>query len=193
MSALTIERIQQEKDHLQKAQFIDEYRKSHSLSIKTLSDALKMQPSYVCHYLRLLKLPSIVIDGYYGKMVSATHLYIIARLKTQVQMQEAYEEVLAKSLSSQQTEALIREKLYGIASNTERLSKSEIDAYIKNISEQYPELKITVVQTRIKGKILFEIKGDTSISTSLISHILNRLIISAQEQKKNAKRIITLE
>lgn len=193
MPDLTIERIQQEKDHLQKSQLIDEYRKTHNLSIKTLSEALKMQPSYVCHYLRLLKLPSIVVDGYYGKMVSATHLYILARLKTHEEMQQAYEEVLANNLTSQQTEELVRERLYGITSSTDRLSKEEIKDFIRDISSQYPEVKVRITQTRIKGKILFEIKGSTETTTFYINELLHKLIINPQEVKKNARRVITLE
>lgn len=193
MSELTIARIQQEKDHLQKAQFIHQYRNNHKLSIKSLSKALNMQPSYVCHYLRLLKLPSIVVDGYYGKMVSATHLYIIARLKTQEEIQEAYEQVLAQNLTSQQTEELVREKLYGIGSSTDRLSKEEIKDFVRDMATQNPGVKLTVTQTRIKGKILLEVKGDTGLTTQVINDLLHKLIMNSQELKKNSRKITLLE
>lgn len=189
----SVEAILKQKDHFHKARLIQTLRDENKLTIKELSQHLQMKPAYVCHYLRLLKLPSIVIDGYYSNMVSATHLYILARLKTEQDMIQAYEEVLAKNLTSQQTEEMVREKLYGIATSTERLSKDEIKDYTRQIEELYRGIELKVVQTRIKGKIICEVKGDTAKSTKLLKEIMDKLVSDNSGVKRVSRNVFILE
>lgn len=169
-----IDRIRTEEDIIQKARLIYYVRKNQELKLKDIADALGLQSSHVAHILRLLKLPPIVIDGYYSKVISLTHLFIIARLKTQEDMLEAYETVLSQSLAVQQTEELIRSKLHGITISEDRLPQEEIYAFINALQEIDTKLKVKVIQTRIQSKIVLELKGDTTYTTEVLRKILKK-------------------
>lgn len=169
-----IDRITSEEDIIQKARLIYYVRKNQELRLKEIADAIGLQPSHVAHILRLLKLPPIVIDGYYSKVVSITHLFIIARLKTQEDMLEAYETVLAKSLPVQQTEDLIRKKLHGVKTSAVQLTRQEIDEFLAAIHELDENINAKVIQTRIQSKIVFELKGDTTYTTEVLRKLLKK-------------------
>jgi hypothetical protein len=189
----TIAHIQHEKDFFQKAQLIDSLKKNKGISTKELAQKLQMPASQLCHILRLLKLPDIVIDGYYSKVVSITHLFILARLKNHDQMMKAYEKVLANTLSSPKTEELVRELLYGISSPVERISREDIEMFTDLLEELDPNLEVKLVQTRVKGKLVFEIKADTKTSTEVLLKILQKLIPEKSVIRKKKETVTVLD
>lgn len=81
-----VNKILSTQDVYKKAQYIDFLRTEKKVPLAEISRLIKLKPSYTAHILRLVKLPYIVIDGYYSKLVSATHLFIISRLYTPDQM-----------------------------------------------------------------------------------------------------------
>ncbi len=170
-----IDQLKEETDFFKKASLLDFLKTHKNMRIKDLSNLLDMKPSYICHILRLNKLPEIIKDGYYSKLVSISHLFIIARLNSQTDMISAYEEVLSKSLTALQTDELIRGYLYKITSGGEYIPEEEITEHISRVKNLHEDLHIRIVQTRVKGKILIEIKGGLEKSSEMIRKIIRKL------------------
>ena len=172
-----ITNIKKETDIFAKAKLIDNLLKEKNFKIIDLAKELSITSSYICHLLRLNKLPEIIVDSYYSKSINISHLFILSRINNQEKMIGAFEEILKKSLTVSQTEELIREYLYGIKTKGSHLRLKAKEEMIKKFLEKYPDAKIKIVQTRVKGKIIIEIKGDLSKTSKAISNITNQLVI----------------
>lgn len=172
MSELLIEQIKTEKDPFVKSRLISQLIKEKGWSVKKLAQSLNCKPAYISHYLRLRKIPEIVIDGYYNKDISLSHLFVLSRLKTKEEIVSAYETVLAKGLTVMKTEELVREMLYQIKTEGETLSKEEKEEYLKKIPKDF---QVKIIQSRIKSKVIFEIKGSLKKTTILLRKLLDRL------------------
>ena len=109
---LIIDKIKTEKDIFVKAKLIFSLRRDKNVKVMDIASKLGINSSYVCHINRLNKLPDIVVDGYYSKLVSISHLFLISRLQDKQKMVDIYEKILAQSLSVKDTEDAIREYLY---------------------------------------------------------------------------------
>jgi ParB family transcriptional regulator, chromosome partitioning protein len=170
-----IKQIQQERDIFQKARLIDYLKNEGKLRIVDLSVKLKLKPSYICHLMRLKKIPDIIVDGYYSKSITSSHIYLISRLNDKQQMIELYEKILGENYSVIQTEEAVREYLYQIKSTGRYLSKDNIERLTKKIRERYSDLELKIIQTRIKGKIIMEVKGNLEKSSNELKKILIKL------------------
>lgn len=169
--------IKEEKDIFSKASQIADILKEKNLRIIELAKKLNLTSSYICHLLRLNKLPDIIVDSYYSKSINISHLFILSRINNQEKMLQAFEEILKKSLTVIQTEELVREYLYSIKTKGSHLRLKIKEEMIKKFLEKYPGAKIKIVQTRVKGKIIIEIKGDLIKTSKAISDITNQLVI----------------
>jgi ParB-like chromosome segregation protein Spo0J len=167
--------IKEEKDIFNKARLIQYLIKEKEIQLKNLSSKLEIKPSYLCHLIRLNKLPPLIVDGYYSKLISISHLLVISRLKDEKTMIQVYEKVLANNLTVAQTEAEVREILHQVKDKGEYLSKEKIKRFIEKIKKDFPNAKVKVIQTRIKGKIIFEIKDNVKNSSSFLEKIINKL------------------
>lgn len=170
-----IEQIKQEQDFFKKATLLEFLKTQRKVRIKDLSTYLEMKPAYICHIMRLNKLPEIIKDGYYSKLVSISHLFILARLSSQNDMISAYEEVLGRNLTALQTDELVRSYLYKVTSNGEYISGEEVNEIIERIKKNHSDIHIKITQTRIKGKILIEVKGGLDLSSNIIRKIIQKL------------------
>lgn len=170
-----IEELKKESDFFRKSELLNFLKSQKKVRVKDLSTHLDMKPSYICHILRLTKLPEIIKDGYYSKMVSISHLFIIARLNSHNDMMQAYEEVLSGNLTALQTDELIRKYLYKVTSEGEYIPHDEVNDHIGRIKKNNVDLHIKITQTRVKGKILIEIKGGLEKSTEAIREIIKKL------------------
>lgn len=191
--ANVITQIKEEKDFFQKAKLIKYLQAEKEVSLKHIAYLLDLKPSHLSHILRLLKLPMIVIDGYYSKMVSISHLFTLARLKTESDMLDVYEMIMTKNLTSPQTEEIVRKKLYGIASPKIRLTDAELAAFTKEMSELYPKVKLKLIQTRIMGKMTLELRGDTKETTALLKELMYKLTKMVAVVKRRKETVYTLE
>ena len=86
-----------------------------------------------------------------------------------------YEKILGENYTVKQTEVAVREYLYQIKSVGKYINKESTEKLTQKIREKYPELNIQIIQTRIKGKVILEVKGDLEKSSKEIRKILNRL------------------
>ena len=170
-----IESIKKEEDIIRKVKLLTELTKSGQIKIKDIADKLGVKSSYICHLLRINRLPDAIIDGYYSQSISLSHLFIISRIKDPVKIIEIYEKVLSESLTVQGTEEVVREALYSVKTEGEYLKPDEKDKFVQRITGLKKNFNLTIIQTRIKSKIIFEIKGNLDKTSKEVRDLLKRL------------------
>jgi hypothetical protein len=170
-----LERIRLSADIFEKARLMKFLKEERSVRVIDMSRELGLQPAYVSHYLRLNKLPEIIVDGYYSRLVSSTHLFIIARLPDFDTMLRVYEHVLANNLTSGQTEEAVREELYGAKTEGERIPHAEVERFIRLLQRDFPDVAVKLVQTRIKSKLILEVKGSMEKTSRIMRRIQSKL------------------
>ena len=172
---LQIKTLREEEDIVKKVKSLQRVIHDNDLKIKDVAQIMQVKDSYVCHLLRLNKLPEVVVDGYYSKSISLSHLFIISRLKNQKQMVDLYEQVLANSLTIKKTEELVREVLYEIKSIGDYIGREEKDKIVQDLKAKRKNLYISLIQTRIKTKLVVEMKGSLENTGSLLRSLIKHL------------------
>jgi len=170
-----LNQIKEDKDIFQKSRLLEYIIKEKNLRIVDLAKKIGFKSSYICHLLRLKKIPEVVVDGYYSKSISSSHIYILSRLNNTKQMIELYEKILGENYSVKQTEEAVRDYLYQVKSVGKYINKENIEKQTKKIKEKFPELNIQIIQTRIRGRVVLEIKGDLEKSSKILKQILEKL------------------
>ncbi len=168
--------IKEDKDIFQKSRLLEYLIKENKLRIIDLANKIGYKSSYICHLLRLKKIPEAIVDGYYSKSISSSHIFILSRLNNQKQMLELYEKILSGGYTVSQTESEVRNYLYQVKSIGKYINKENLEKLTQKIKERYPELNIKIIQTRIKGKVILEIKGDLEASSKVLKNVLTKLI-----------------
>jgi len=172
-----LNQIKVDKDIFQKSKLLDYIIKEKKLRIIDLANKIGFKPSYICHLLRLKKIPEVVVDGYYSKSISSSHIYILSRLNDKKQMVELYEKILGQNYTVKQTENAVRDYLYQVKSIGKYINKESAEKLTRKIKEKFPELNIQIIQTRIRGRVIFEIKGDLESSSKILKKILEKLTL----------------
>lgn len=167
--------LKEEKDIFNRARLLQYLIKEKGIRNKDLALKLGIKPSYLCHLLRLNKLPPLIVDGYYSKLISMSHLLVLSRLNDEKTMTKIYEMILAGNLSVAQTEEKVREALHQIKDGGKYVSPEKIKSLITKIKKDFPNAKIKLIQTRIKGKLIFEIKGSLKNSSFFLERIIDKL------------------
>ncbi len=90
-------------------------------------------------------------------------------------MIKVYELILEKNLDVAKTEDLVREIVYQIKNEGDYLSLEEKEDLIKKIESLEENIDAKVIQTRVKAKLIIEIKGSLK-KTSKILRKIKRLI-----------------
>ena len=157
-----IEQIKRESDYFGKTKLINFLIHQKNIRVKDLASALKLKPSYLCHVMRLNKLSEIIMDGYYSKLISMSHLFVISLLQSQTDIMDIYEVVLRDSLTVLQTEELVRKKLHGVSSDGEYIDEKKVQNLNAKIESTF-NAKTKVTQTRTKTKIFIEWKGSRAV------------------------------
>ncbi len=170
-----LNQLQKEKDSFKKAKIIRYLYHEKMISLKEIATHLNKHPSYVSHYLQILCLPEIVLDGYYSKDLSEAHLFILSRLKKEQDILKAYKVILSKGLTTAQTEEVIRELKFDVLTNPTQLSKKEIQELINDLRNVFLGVHIKIIQSRIRGKIILELKGDSKKTSSFIKDVMAKL------------------
>ncbi len=172
---IVIQQIKQEQDIFSKAKLLHNLVYDKQIRIVDLAKKLSINPSYVCHILRLFNLPDIIVDGYYSKLITLSHLFVISRIKNKDTLIEVYEKILTNNLTVAQTETLVRERLYQVQSGGKKISSEEIASLLDGVKTLDHDLNLKIIQTRIRGKIIFEIKGNPEKTTLIIQSILKKI------------------
>ncbi len=88
-------------------------------------------------------------------------------------MVSIYEEILAKNLSIQDTENVMREYLYGVKNRGSYVKDKE--KLQKKLEDKYTDTRATITQTRVYGKLTLQFKGNLEKTTRLIREAVNKL------------------
>jgi len=167
--------IKSHKDPLSQAQMLVELKASTPVANKDIAEVLGMKPSNVSHLLRVTKLPEIVLDGYVSKQISFTHLILISRLKKHDDIVNLYEEILQNGYTALQTERRIREILYLVDNFGNYVNKDKLKIYEERIERSLGTgAKATIIQTRIKTKVVIEMSGNLAKTTEFIDSFVTR-------------------
>ena len=166
-----IQRIQEEPNLFAKAQLIREAKEGYDIPVTLIAQKLHCSAASVCHLERLLRLPDTVIDGYYAQLLSQTHLFIISRLDNPVAITEAYERILTDNLTTAQTEELVRTKKFGIDTAGNRVDDTTTSQIKKQFRDLNRDTSVKVVQSRVKAKIIVEVKGDLNKTTEFLEKL----------------------
>lgn len=170
-----LKQIKEDRDIFQKSRLLEYLIREKNLRVIDLANKIGYKSSYICHLLRLKKIPEVVVDGYYSKSISSSHIFILSRLNEKKQMIDLYEKILGDNLTVKQTESAVRNYLYQVKSIGKYINKETQEKLTRKIKEKYPELDIEIIQTRIRGKVIFEVKGDLEKSSKMIQGILEKL------------------
>lgn len=167
-----LQKIEGEQNIFTKARLLLHLKVDKGMSIKDIAKALSTSSVSICSMLRLLRVPDIVSDGYFVGNISLTHLYILSRLKKEEEMVAAYEKVLAFSLTTAQTEMLVRQILFGVKTEGEHLSKEEKFRIEKYFSDINPLIKTEVIQTQKRARVVITVVGNLKKTTSLLQKLV---------------------
>jgi len=163
-----------EKDPFKKAKILLKLKKDKNVPIKEIGKNVELSSSYLSHILRLNKLPELIIDGFYADLISITHLYIISRLHNTKDMVDVYEKVLSKNLTTIETDEIIRDYLYSIKTEGEYLSEQEKKSILEYL-DSLDQINGKIIQSRIKSKLIIEIKGSLKETTEKLRRIFDIL------------------
>ncbi|GIW62978.1 MAG: hypothetical protein KatS3mg090_0804 [Patescibacteria group bacterium] len=177
--------IKKTKDPFTKGKLIKQALKDFSLTYQKLSKLTSIQSSYLAHYVRLLKLPDLIIDGYYSQIISITHLLILSRLKTQDDMIKLYEEILKNNYTALQTEERVRNILHnvyeqGYSKYYSQDKIKELEQIIK--SKLNPNLKVKIIQSRVRTKVVLELKANLLESNLMLKKLTTIFNLKKEQQ-----------
>jgi hypothetical protein len=170
-----VQRIKKEDDIFSRARLVSHLLNDKKVRVIDLARKLGINSSYVCHINRLNKLPDIIIDAYYSKLVSVSHLFLLSRIPDFKKIVDVYEEILSKGLSIQATENLIREHLYGVKPKGGYVIDKERVKMEEKINRRYPDVKAKILQTRVYSKMTLEIKGSLDKTSKTLKEIAAKL------------------
>lgn len=165
-----------EKDHFKKSKLLHKLSKEFNIKLEEIGKNINLSPSYISHIMRLIKLPDLIIDGYYSNQITITHLYIISRLTSVKDMVDVYEKVLTTNMTTLETDDIVRQKLYGIKPDGEYLKIEEKNSLLNKLNNLIGG-KNKLIQTRIKTKLVIELFGnlkETSEKIKKLIEVLNK-------------------
>lgn len=181
-----INAIKLHTDPMTQAQLVVELLAQHSIKQIDLARELQMKASYLSHLIRVMKLPEMVIDGYWNKHLTFTHLILISRLKKPDEIIQLYEEILTKNLNVSATEKRIREILYLIDNAGKYINKERLDSIrARMMASLGPTVDVAIIQTRIKAKIVVEVSGNLALTSEFIELFGARFRSKRQKQAED--------
>jgi len=169
-------KIKNEKDIFAKAKLISTLRREKNVKVIDIAEKLGINSSYVCHINRLNKLPDIIVDAYYSKLISISHLFLLSRLNDKQKMVDIYEKILTQNLSVKDTEDAIREYLYEIKNRGHYIKEKERQFLMGEIAKKNPDVNAALVQTRTRSRLALEIKGNLEKTSKSIKELVKKII-----------------
>ena len=80
------------------------------------------------------------------------------------------------------TEELVRDILYGIKTEGEYIGPEEKKEYSERVMGLRKNLKLKIIQTRIKSKIILEVKGNLENTSKIVRGLLKNIEIGEKER-----------
>lgn len=189
-----INTIKQHTDPMTQAQLVTELMRDIKIKNVDLARELGIKPSYLSHLIRVMRLPDMVTDGYWSKQLSFTHLILISRLKKPEDIVSLYDEILRDSLNVSAVERRVREILYLIDSRGMYIPHDRLRTLQTRIESSLgQDAKVTIIQTRIKSKILIEVAGNLIKTSSFIEQFASKYRQSRKKDKTEAQPVVLAE
>ncbi|NTU46691.1 hypothetical protein HGA88_03625 [Candidatus Roizmanbacteria bacterium] len=173
-----------EKDLFIRAQLLYQLTHDQEIPLKLISEKTNISSSYLCHILRLNRLPDLIRDGYYAEIISPSHLFIISRVKNQTKMVEIYERVLSENLTALKTEELVRNTLYHVLSKGSRITVGEEESFSNGVKNLGKKISGRIIQTRVRSKLTIEISGNYTETTPLLRQLMQKILRNENETLK---------
>ncbi len=167
-----LQQLQSESDPIKQAGLIAQLRRQ-GVATKQIASIMNVHSVQVSQLARLNNLPEIVLDGYYSKLLTLSHLIFLSRLKNDEKVMYAYEQILAQNLSALATERLVRELLYQIKTVGHRYD-ARLMAQVQSVLEK-KGTSMRVIQSRIGAKIVLEKKGNMQDTTAWIQNVMEAM------------------
>jgi transcriptional regulator with XRE-family HTH domain len=161
--------LSSEQDPVKQAEYIVQLRRQGIANLE-IAKLLGKTPSQISHIARINKLPDIVLDAYYSKMLSVTHLYILSRLRFEAPMRQVFEKVMAGGLSTQETDRLVREKLHDVTDAGEYVDSDLVATHIATL--QLRGVGVHVIQTRTRLKYTVEVRGNVVLTSRALEEVM---------------------
>lgn len=176
-----LDKIRNETDPIVKARMLVVVTREKNMPVYVVGKELNLSPAYLCNLMRVARLPEIVIDGFYSKNVSLTHLLVISRLKNDDDIVDVYEKTLQNNLPVAGVESLVRAKLYDVTSDGKRI-EPDIVMSIQDVFKKIdPTLTVEIVQTRIKARVSITVKGNMAKTTQALQKLADSKLIKRTE------------
>lgn len=163
-------------DPIERAQLINKVRLDYGLKTKDIAKRLNTRPTNISNLVRILRLPDLVLDGYYSDVISSTHLQIISRLNKIEDIIDVYEKVIHGDASAAKTEKLVFEKLYQSKPEGIKIAKETLQKLTAEVVNIHPDCRIELVQTQKKARLTIVIDGTRKKTTSLLEKLIERII-----------------
>ncbi|GIW63658.1 MAG: hypothetical protein KatS3mg091_460 [Patescibacteria group bacterium] len=183
--------IKTTEDPFSKGRLIKQALTQFSLTYNKLSKLTGIQTSYLAHYVRLLKLPDLIVDGYYSQIIPITHLLILSRLKNEQDMIKLYEEILKNNYTAAQTEERVRNILHNIYEQgySRYYSEDKLKKLKKAIKEKLNHnVMVKIVQSRVKTKLVIELKANLLESNLMLKQLEKIFDLKDLDQDSEANK-----
>jgi ParB family chromosome partitioning protein len=165
-----IDKIKNEKDIFTKTRLIQSAIQD-GMKGKDIASKLAVKPSYLSNLLRILKLPEIIIDGYYSNTISLSHLIVLSRLKTEDDLVSVYEKILSENMTVLQLDEVVREKLYSLDSKGTKIPQEIKNKIIEKYRRLGEKVHVQVTQTQIQAKVVIVSKGNRIETTEFLEKL----------------------
>lgn len=169
-----VENVQREElNPIEKAlaykRLIDEF----GLSTNEVAKRVGKSAPAISNTIRLLSLPDAIKDALVAGVITEGHVRPLISLGDQKLMLELFKKILKDNSTVRQTEEMAR-KVKGEVqkreprAKEERLWVPELDEMAKEVKDKHGYDKVMIDQSRIRAKILIEIKGTAEDTTPKI-------------------------
>lgn len=160
--------IQEESDPIVKAKKLKVLHDDHNIAYGFIAKELEVSPAYISNYLRLLRLPELVLDGYYTGIISLTHLFILGRIKDADRIIELYERILSEEMSALDLDEAVRNMLFATVSDGDPIGNKIKAAIQRKFQTLNPAVEVKIIQTRVKSKVVMELKGNRTATNEFL-------------------------
>lgn len=130
----------------------------------------------VSNTIRLLSLPDAIKDALVAGVITEGHVRPLISLGDQKLMLDLFKKILRENSTVRETEEIAR-KVKGEVEQKEPRAKQdkmyvpELDAMGKEMEEKLGFSKVSVFQSRVLGRVVFEIRGEENVTSEKIKEL----------------------
>lgn len=139
----------------------------------------------VSNTIRLLSLPDAIKDALVAGVITEGHVRPLISLGDTSTMLDLFKRILKENSTVRQTEEMARTVKGDVESRIPRkrdkLYIPELKELSKNIKHTYEVDHVDISQSRVKARIIIEVKGDIEVTTPKVKELIKALLEKSQE------------